>query len=62
MKGIAKRAAKDTAKAAIGVDQSVVNQRADRSQDRNHSVNDVISSLANSRDEHTGESRKKDGS
>ena len=62
MKGIAKRAAKDTAKAAIGVDQSAVNQRADRSQDRNHSVNDVISSLANSRDEHTGEIRKKDGS
>ena len=62
MKGIAKRAAKDTAKAAIGVDQSAVNERADRSQDRNHSVNDVIGSLANSRDEDTGESRKKDGS
>ena len=61
MKGIAKRAAKDTAKAAIGVDQSAVNERADRSQDRNHSVNNVISSLANQRDGDTGESRKKDG-
>ena len=58
MKGIAKRAAKDTAKAAIGVDQSAVNQRADRSQDREHSVNNVISALSNS----TAESGKKDGS
>ena len=58
MKGIAKRAAKDTAKAAIGVDQSAVNQRADRSQDREHSVNNVISALSNS----TTESGKKDGS
>ena len=58
VKGIAKRAAKDTAKAAIGVDQSAVNQRADRSQDREHSVNNVISALSNS----TAESGKKDGS
>ena len=58
VKGIAKRAAKDTAKAAIGVDQSAVNQRADRSQDREHSVNNVISALSNS----TTESGKKDGS
>ena len=58
VKGIAKRAAKDTAKAAIGVDQSAVNQRAERSQDREHSVNNVISALSNS----TTESGKKDGS
>ena len=32
VKGIAKRAVKDTAKAAIGVDQAEVNRRADRSQ------------------------------
>ena len=45
VKGIAKRAAKDTAKAAIGVDQSAVNHQADRSQDRDHSVNGVIGSF-----------------
>ena len=58
VKGIAKRAAKDTAKAAIGVDQSAVNQRADRSQDREHSVRDVISNLSTG----AGERQKKEGS
>ena len=50
MKGIAKRAAKDTAKAAIGVDQLAVNQQADRSQDRDHSVNNVIGSFVQPQD------------
>ena len=63
MKGIAKRAAKDTAKAAIGVDQLAVNQQADRSQDREHSVNSVIGSLVPSRDNAgENESQKKAGS
>ena len=65
MKGIAKRAAKDTAKAAIGVDQSAVNQQADRSQDREHSVNSVIGSLVPSREGNNAgenESQKKAGS
>ena len=65
MKGIAKRAAKDTAKAAIGVDQSAVNKQADRSQDREHSVNSVIGSFAQPRDGKNKaevESQKKAGS
>ena len=65
VKGIAKRAAKDTAKAAIGVDQSAVNQEADRSQDRDHSVNSVIGSLVQPRAGKTSgenESHKKAGS
>ena len=65
MKGIAKRAAKDTAKAAIGVDQSAVNLEADKSQDREHSVNGVIGSLVQPREGQTAgqkESHKKAGS
>ena len=45
-KGIAKRAVKDTAKAAIGVDQGEVNRRADRSQDKEVEVGQVLRSLA----------------
>ena len=44
-KGIAKRAVKDTAKAAIGVDQGEVNRRADRSQDQEAGVGQVFRSL-----------------
>merc|ERR1719347_2437817 len=47
VKGIAKRAVKDTAKAAIGVDQAEVNRRADRSQDAATNVNDVVRSFTN---------------
>lgn len=46
-KGIAKRAVKDTAKAAIGVDQSEVNKKADRSQDQTANVTDVVKTIAN---------------
>ena len=53
-KGIAKRAVKDTAKAAIGVDQAEVNRRADRSQDKGTSVNDVIQSIDNSKQNKEG--------
>jgi len=56
VKGIAKRAVKDTAKAAIGVDQAEVNRRADRSQDAPTNVNDVVRSFTNT------ESQKKEGS
>jgi len=56
VKGIAKRAVKDTAKAAIGVDQAEVNRRADRSQDAATNVNDVVRSFTNT------ENQKKEGS
>jgi len=56
VKGIAKRAVKDTAKAAIGVDQAEVNRRADRSQDAPTNVNDVVRSFTNT------ENQKKEGS
>ena len=54
VKGIAKRAVKDTAKAAIGVDQAEVNRIADRSQDKDTNVNDIVKNLAID--------KKKDGS
>merc|ERR1719500_548630 len=47
-KGIAKRAVKDTAKAAIGVDQGEVNKRADKSQDQAGDVGQVLKSLGSS--------------
>lgn len=56
-KGIAKRAVKDTAKAAIGVDQGEVNRRADRSQDQRAEVSDVVRSLVSK-----GTTEKKEGS
>jgi len=54
-KGIAKRAVKDTAKAAIGVDQGEVNRRADKSQDKEVEVGQVLRSLA------SGETSEKKG-
>ena len=54
VKGIAKRAVKDTAKAAIGVDQAEVNRIADKSQDKDTNVSDVVNNFAID--------KKKDGS
>jgi len=54
VKGIAKRAVKDTAKAAIGVDQTEVNRRADRSQDIESNVSDVVESFTNAEKQKKG--------
>ena len=55
-KGIAKRAVKDTAKAAIGVDQAEVNRIADRSQDQNTNMKDVMKNFTET------SQKKKEGS
>lgn len=57
-KGIAKRAVKDTAKAAIGVDQAEVNRIADRSQDQNTNMKDVMKNFT----ETQPSQKKKEGS
>ena len=41
-KGIAKRAVKDTAKAAIGVDQAEVDRRAIAAPDREQGIGDLL--------------------
>ena len=41
-KGIAKRAVKDTAKAAIGVDQAEVDRRAITAPDKEHGIRDLL--------------------
>ena len=54
-KGIAKRAVKDTAKAAIGVDQAEVDRRARVAPDKEQGIKDLIEVVE------TGEPSKKKG-
>jgi len=49
-KGIAKRAVKDTAKAAIGVDQAEVDRRARLAPDKEQGVKELLEVVENSED------------
>ena len=48
-KGIAKRAVKDTAKAAIGVDQAEVDRRARVAPDKEQGIKDIMEVVENSK-------------
>ena len=54
-KGIAKRAVKDTAKAAIGVDQAEVDRRARVAPDKEQGIRDIMEVVE------AGEAAKKKG-
>ena len=54
-KGIAKRAVKDTAKAAIGVDQAEIDKRARAAPDQEQGINQIMEVVAE------GEPSKKKG-